>query len=55
MRLNRVLISSQFSAYMPAAKTELVAIQMWQHINVQPQSLQAMEPFMIWLKTGLWG
>ncbi|MEM7455731.1 MAG: twin-arginine translocase subunit TatC [Planctomycetota bacterium] len=53
MRLNRVLISAQFAEFMPAAKTELVAIQMWQNINVQPQSLQAMEPFMIWLKAGV--
>ncbi len=53
MRLNRVLITSQFAAEMPAAKTNLVPVQVWSEIDVRPQSLTATEPFMIWIKAGI--
>ncbi len=52
-RLNRVLITSQFIDLMPAVRKDMVPIQMWSRIDVQPQSLTAIEPFLIWMKAGL--
>lgn len=52
-RLNRVLITSQFVDLMPEVRKDMVPIQMWSRIDVQPQSLTAIEPFLIWVKAGL--
>jgi sec-independent protein translocase protein TatC len=52
-RLNRVLITSQFVDLMPEVRRDMVPIQMWSRIDVQPQSLTAIEPFLIWVKAGL--
>ena len=52
-RLNRVLITGLFADLMPEVRKDMVPIQMWSRISVQPQSLTAIEPFMIWLKAGL--
>ncbi len=52
-RLNRVLITSLFADLMPEVRKDMVPIQMWSRVNVQPQSLTAIEPFMIWVKAGL--
>lgn len=52
-RLNRVLITSQFVDLMPEVRKDMVPIQIWNRIDVQPQSLTAIEPFLIWVKAGL--
>ena len=52
-RLNRVLITSLFADLMPEVRKDMVPIQMWSRVNVQPQSLTAVEPFLIWVKAGL--
>lgn len=53
LRLNRVLITSLFADLMPEIRKDMVPVQIWNRIDVQPQSLEAIEPFMIWLKAGL--
>ena len=52
-RVNRVLISRQFSQYCHPLKLEMVDIKIWEQLDVKPQSLTATEPFMIWVKAGV--
>lgn len=52
-RLNRVLITRTFSDKCNALKLDLVPMEIWEDVRVQPQSLTATEPFMIWMKAGI--
>ena len=52
-RVNRVIISRQFSSYCNPLKLEMVDIKIWEELDVKPQSLTATEPFMIWVKAGV--
>ena len=52
-RLNRTLIAAVFSQQMQPLKLDLVPLEIWEEIDVQPQSLSVTEPFMIWMKAGL--
>ena len=52
-RLNRVLITSLFSDLMPEVRRDLIPIQIWRSLEVQPQSLNPTETFLIWVKAGL--
>ncbi len=52
-RLNRVLICGLFVDQIPALRMDMVPIQIWEKIHIQPQSLKPTESFMIWIKAGL--
>jgi sec-independent protein translocase protein TatC len=52
-RLNRAVLFGLFAGQMPELKTDLVTIQMWESAEFEPQSLTVTEPFMIWMKAGL--
>ena len=52
-RVNRVIISRQFSQYCNPLKLEMFDIKIWEELDVKPQSLTATEPFMIWVKAGV--
>lgn len=52
-RLNRALIARTLEPWMPPLQLELAPLQIWRKIDVQPQALSATEPFMIWVKAGV--
>ncbi len=52
-RLNRALLTSAFSNYMPELKMDLVEIELWENSEFEPQSLGVSEPFFVWMKAGL--
>ncbi len=52
-RLNRALIARTLESWMPPLQLELSPLQIWRKIDVQPQALSATEPFMIWVKAGV--
>jgi sec-independent protein translocase protein TatC len=52
-RLNRALMTNTFSDYMAELKMDLVAIDVWESADFEPQSLGVSEPFFVWMKAGL--
>lgn len=52
-RINRVLIIRQFSAQCAPMRLDLIPMEVWEDVDVEPQSLTATEPFMIWVKAGI--
>ena len=52
-RLNRALLAFVFPNELQPLKAELVPLQTWRQIDIKPQALSVLEPFMIWMKAGI--
>ena len=52
-RLNRALIAKTFDDWIPPLRLDMVPLQVWRKMDVKPQALSATEPFMIWVKAGV--
>lgn len=52
-RLNRALLAIVFPQELQPLRQELIPLQIWREVNVQPQALSVIEPFMIWMKAGI--
>jgi len=52
-RLNRSIVWRLFVPQLNAPYTKLVPIEVWEYVDTQLQSLQPHEPFLIWMKAGI--
>src|SRR5205823_11182989 len=52
-RLNKLLIAGAFPAELRKARVSLLTISTWRPVKVRFQTLNATEPFMIWMKAAL--
>lgn len=52
-RLNRALVSSAFTGRIRPPRLDLVPLEIWEAVDVRPQSLHPIEGFMIWMKAGM--
>lgn len=52
-RLNRVLLTGLFPEQLPEVRLAMMPVQIWRRLDVQPQSLNPTESFLIWIKAGM--
>jgi sec-independent protein translocase protein TatC len=51
--LNRSLVTVAFAGRIKPPELDLVRLELWENVDVRPQSLSPIEGFMIWMKAGL--
>jgi len=53
LKMNRALIRDTFPDEISQARANLVPLQIWETVKIETQSLTPHEPFMIWMKAGI--